>query len=77
MSGADVPEAVANGEIEAVRDYCETDVLNTYLLYLRFQHLRGILDADGYQRESDRVADALSGTDRPHLRSFLEAWRGT
>lgn len=76
MSGASVAEAVDRGEIEAVRNYCETDVLNTYLLYLRFQHFRGVLDADGYERETRKVADALAATDRTHLRSFLEAWRG-
>ncbi|MCG5539788.1 MULTISPECIES: 3'-5' exonuclease [unclassified Halorhodospira] len=76
MSGGAVADAVARGEIEAVRNYCETDVLNTYLLYLRFQYFRGALDREDYQRETDRVAAALEATDRPHLSSFLEAWRG-
>ncbi len=29
-----------------IREYCETDVLNTYLIYLRFELLRGHLNAD-------------------------------
>ncbi|MFP4648495.1 MAG: 3'-5' exonuclease [Halorhodospira sp.] len=77
MSGGGVADAVVQGEISAVRDYCEIDVLNTYLLYLRFQHFRGVMDQEDYCRESDRVAEALSASDRPHLRHFLEAWRGT
>ena len=77
MSGSAVADAVANGELEAVRNYCETDVLNTYLLYLRFQHFRGALDETDYSRECDRVAEALAASDRPHLLGFLEAWRGT
>ena len=77
MSGGDVAEAVGEGRIQAVRDYCETDVLNTYLLYLRFQHLRGLLDAAAHAQACDQVADALAASDRPHLHAFLEAWRGT
>ncbi len=76
MSGADVAGAVARGELEAVRNYCETDALNTYLLYLRFQLLRGHLDETGYGNECRRVAEALEGSDRGHLTEFLEAWRG-
>lgn len=77
MSGGDVATAVARGEVQQVRDYCETDVLNTYLLYLRFQHFRGLLDAADYQREADRVAETLAeASDQPHLQAFLEAWRG-
>ena len=41
MSGDKVWDAFRCGEIEAIRNYCETDVLNTYLVYLRFQHMRG------------------------------------
>nr|WP_207148225.1 3'-5' exonuclease [Halorhodospira halochloris] len=78
MSGADVADAVARGELGQVRDYCETDVLNTYLLYLRFQHFRGALDAAEYKLETERVATALGeSTDKPHLQAFLEAWCGT
>ncbi len=76
MSGAMVADAVARGELEEVRNYCETDALNTYLLYLRFQLLRGHLDDTGYETECRRVADALEGSDRHHLGRFLEAWRG-
>lgn len=76
MAGREVADAVAAGELERVRDYCETDVLNTYLLYLRFQHLRGALDEGGYAGACDEVAQVLGASDRPHLRAFLEAWRG-
>jgi len=76
MSGGSVEDAVSRGDTGAVRDYCEIDVLNTYLLYLRFQHFRGVIDAAEHDREADRVAASLHASDRSHLRSFLEAWRG-
>ncbi|HZV97720.1 MAG TPA: 3'-5' exonuclease, partial [Methylophilaceae bacterium] len=40
MDGSKVWEAYKNGEIAAIRNYCETDVANTYLVYLRFQRMR-------------------------------------
>jgi predicted PolB exonuclease-like 3'-5' exonuclease len=75
MSGAKVWEALQNGEFDHVRDYCETDVLNTYLVFLRFELMRGRLDREGYQRECQRVRDCLLATDKAHLHQFLAAWR--
>ena len=43
MAGDKVWEAYCNGEHKSIRDYCETDVLNTYLIYLRFEYIRGKL----------------------------------
>ena len=45
IGGAEVWPAYRRGELAAIREYCETDVLNTYLIYLRFQLVRGELDA--------------------------------
>jgi 3'-5' exonuclease len=77
MSGANVWSAYQRGELAAIRDYCETDVLNTYLIYLRFQLIRGVLDPQGYQAELAQVETKLEQSDRPHLRLFLDAWRST
>ena len=44
MDGSQVYAAFKRGEIEAIRNYCETDVANTYLLFQRFQLIRGALD---------------------------------
>ena len=41
MDGSKVWQAWREGKIEAIRDYCETDVANTYLLFLRFQRCAG------------------------------------
>ncbi len=76
MSGADVRGQIEQGRFAAVRDYCEHDVLNTYLLWLRFELMRGVLDPDGYDRECQRVHETLIDAQRPHLDEFLEAWTG-
>ncbi len=62
------------GEIGLIRDYCETDALNTYLIYLRFQQTRGILDETGLTRELDRVRHYLEESPAAHLRAFLDRW---
>jgi predicted PolB exonuclease-like 3'-5' exonuclease len=75
MSGDRVWDAYRAGEIERIRHYCETDVLNTYVIWLRFQLLRGRLDADAHAAEIDRLRAMLAASGRPHLREFLDAWR--
>jgi len=77
MSGADVWDAFLESRIGDIRDYCETDVLNTWLVYLRFQRMRGRLTAAEHAAEEVRVAEYLAGEDRPHFRKFLEAWGRT
>jgi predicted PolB exonuclease-like 3'-5' exonuclease len=75
IGGAQVWPAYRRGEIAAIRDYCEIDVLNTYLIYLRFELTRGVLDAAAYQRELDVVEAKLAQSDRPHLKQYLELWQ--
>jgi predicted PolB exonuclease-like 3'-5' exonuclease len=76
VDGSKVTEMIENGQAQEVRDYCETDVLNTYLVYLRLMHHRGTLTTAAYnQAISDIIAlIEAEGEARPHLREFLEAW---
>jgi len=75
MSGAKVWDQYQAGEIKAIRDYCETDVLNTYLVYLRYQLMRGKLTQEGYASECQVVRDSLNEENKPHLNEFLSAWK--
>ncbi len=75
MSGAHVWESFCSGQIDAIRDYCETDVLNTYLVYLRFQQIRGVLNAGELEYEQNRLRGFLADSGRPHLAEFLARWR--
>jgi predicted PolB exonuclease-like 3'-5' exonuclease len=74
MSGDKVWDKWLAGGIREIRDYCETDVLNTWLIYLRFEFMRGNLDAAGLQREFALVRETLADMDMPHLNEFLGAW---
>ncbi len=74
MDGSQVWRAFQAGEIAAIRNYCETDVVNTYLVYLRFQLMRGILDNEQYQRECELVRFTLSKSSEPHWQEFTSHW---
>jgi predicted PolB exonuclease-like 3'-5' exonuclease len=75
MSGDKVWQRWLDGGIDDIRDYCETDVVNTFLVYLRFEYLRGNLDDKGLDKEFELVRSTLKDLDRPHLNEFLDAWR--
>lgn len=74
MDGSKVWDAYRGGDIAGIRNYCETDVLNTYLVYLRFELIRGNLHAGEYATECERVREMLGGSEQAHLQAFLEAW---
>lgn len=74
MAGEEVWEQYRAGNIAGIRDYCETDVLNTYLIYLRFELIRGRLSAAQHAVEVQRVRDYLAAQSAPHLQQFLAAW---
>jgi predicted PolB exonuclease-like 3'-5' exonuclease len=75
VSGSQVWSLFQEGKIKEIRDYCETDVLNTFLVYLRFEHIRDGISADQLQQEESRLAAMLEDSDATHLREYLEAWR--
>jgi len=74
MSGDKVWETWLAGDIAQIRNYCETDVLNTYLVYLRFQHMRGKLDDPSLHKELELVRSTLADSGASHLEEFLAAW---
>ncbi len=76
MSGAAVRDEIENGNFAGVRDYCEHDVLNTYLLWLRYELMRGAIDTDGHDEACMQVHEALEQAGKPHLDQFLAAWGG-
>lgn len=74
MDGSKVWDAWLDGDIEGIRNYCETDVLNTYLVYLRFELMRGNLTKKEYDSECQMLRDELTGEAKPHLIAFHDAW---
>lgn len=75
MNGGQVWSRYQAGEVEAIRNYCETDAINTYLVFLRFQLVRGILDEEGYENELKRLRTKLKQSKSLHLQEFISAWQ--
>ncbi len=76
MDGGQVYEQYLAGQTEDVRRYCETDVMNTYLLYCRFQKMRGGFTEAEYEQEIGFVQQNLlaQAHQAPHWQEFLQAW---
>jgi 3'-5' exonuclease len=74
MDGSKVWDSYQRGEIAAIRAYCETDVVNTYLLYLRFMHLRGVLNAGAYAEEVALTRKRLGELPDLPWREYLREW---
>ncbi|HXR59179.1 MAG TPA: 3'-5' exonuclease [Burkholderiales bacterium] len=77
VGGAMVWETYLAGELAKIRDYCEVDTVNTYLLFLRFQFLRGVFSKDAFEKEKDVLRQHLKEQAKPHWREFLERWTDT
>jgi predicted PolB exonuclease-like 3'-5' exonuclease len=74
MDGAKVWDAWRGGRIASIRDYCETAVANTWLLYCRFMLIRGQLSPDEYRGEIALFRDTIGKLDGPHWAEYLAAW---
>ena len=74
MSGAKVWDAYQAGELAGIRAYCETDVLNTWLVYLRFEQIRSRLTSTAYEDELELLKQYLSRENKPHFVEFLQRW---
>ncbi|MBU6437179.1 MAG: 3'-5' exonuclease [Betaproteobacteria bacterium] len=74
MDGSKVWDAYQAGGIDDIRRYCETDVMNTYLLYCRFQQFRGGFTVQEYRAEVDFVRSHLAAEHEPHWAQYLAAW---
>ena len=74
MGGEQVYDAWRAGLQDEIRDYCETDVANTWLLYCRFQLMRGALTPEAYDAEIALTRSTLAGLPGDHWVVFLAAW---
>jgi predicted PolB exonuclease-like 3'-5' exonuclease len=75
VGGAQVWSAFQAGRIGEIRSYCEADTINTYLLFLRFQRLRGVFSAEQYERECSLMRGMLEKRPEPFWREFLSLWK--
>jgi len=74
MEGSQVWQAYQAGKLGEIRNYCEADVVNTYLIYLRFQLMRGALTAEQHGAQCDLVRSTLAKSPGEHWKEFLAKW---
>jgi predicted PolB exonuclease-like 3'-5' exonuclease len=74
MDGSAVWQGWLDGGIDDIRDYCETDVVNTYLVWLRFQQMRGVLSPEEYAADIAFIRQQIGEMKQPHWQKFLAAW---
>ena len=78
-AGDNVRDMFESGQIEVIRNYCETDVCTTLLIFLRQQLFIGALSEGAYARAILGVRNYLQAESetRPHLAEYLQAWGQT
>ena len=75
IGGEHVFAAYLRGELAEIRNYCEIDALNTYLVYLRFQYIRGFYTKEKYIEEQERTKNWLAASKEEHFLEFSENWQ--
>lgn len=77
VDGSQVSVMHDKGELDGIRHYCEADVLNTYLLYIRYQHHIGALSTPSYNNAVEDILNFIDaeGEKRPYLIDFAKAWK--
>jgi predicted PolB exonuclease-like 3'-5' exonuclease len=69
MDGSEVAHYHRDGRIKEIAEYCETDVVNTYRVWLRYELFRGKLTEAEYQASEAYLWDYLKAhsNTKPHL----------
>jgi 3'-5' exonuclease len=72
IDGSGVAGLFAQGRIKDISDYCETDVINTYRVWLRYELFRGRLTLDQFgASEANLIAYITERAEtKPHLAEF-------
>ena len=70
MEGSSVMDAYLEGRIGDIRRYCLEDALNTYLVSIHFDYLRGNLTQDSLDDEYGLLIDVLKSSEERHLAEF-------
>lgn len=72
VSGDQVFELFYEGEIEKIKEYCESDVLNTYWLFLKYELLKGNIILEDFKRSLVTMSSLLKD-EKSYTKTFKEA----
>jgi predicted PolB exonuclease-like 3'-5' exonuclease len=73
INGADVERYYREGRIREIAEYCESDVVNTYRVWLRHELFRGRLSASDFAASEANLVDFIKarGNTKPHLADLM------
>ena len=74
IDGNEVERFFLEGKIKQIADYCETDVVNTYRVWLRYELFRGRLGESGHQASEGSLADFIEArvNTKVHLNRLVQ-----
>jgi predicted PolB exonuclease-like 3'-5' exonuclease len=73
VSGAEVEKYYRDGHIREIAEYCESDAVNTYRVWLRYELFRGRLSDAEFQASEANLIDFIKvrGNTKPHLTDVM------
>jgi predicted PolB exonuclease-like 3'-5' exonuclease len=73
IHGGEVERYFNDGRLREIADYCETDVVNTFRVWLRYELFCGRLSASSYEASEKSLIEFVSSVvlNKPHLTSVL------
>jgi predicted PolB exonuclease-like 3'-5' exonuclease len=60
FDGNEVERYFREGKINEIADYCESDVVGTYQMWLRYELFRGTLSQDAFRTSQRNLADFMN-----------------
>lgn len=73
ISGAEVEQYYRDGRLREIAEYCESDVVNTYRVWLRYELFRGRLSHAEFHASEACLSDFIKarGTTKPYLVNLM------
>lgn len=77
IDGSMVQDYFDDNRIAEIRNYCETDVINTFLLYLSYQLHNGSMQKEAFNKNRQSLVKILENNNenKSHFKEFLEEWK--
>lgn len=73
-TGKQVWDDYLAGRLAMIREQSEIEALNIYLVYLRYQYMRGEINQETLTEEYNLVRETLLKSEQEHLKEFEKSW---
>ena len=73
IDGSKIEKYYREGRIREIAEYCESDVLNTYRVWLRHELFRGRISEESFQASEANLIGFITGrgNTKPHLTELI------